>query len=140
MVTGVQARPTFIYADSHPGCVCDFSHGSSIRLPSSAECSWCRLSLRTLLTACDSPPDGLSGPPRLTESTTGSKGHRGLCDWRGPPPHGVNHPREKAAARVSCRSTVLGFFFFPAKVAVQQQQQQQHRVIKLLLPPGFPAD
>lgn len=136
MVTGVRARLTFIYADSHPGCVCDFRHGSSIRRPSSVDSLWCRLSLRALLTACDSPPDGLSGPPHLTEPTAGSKGHRGLCDWRGPPPRGVNHSREKSSCtcELSQQRAVFFFSFFP-----KAAPQQRHRVIKLLLPPGFPV-
>lgn len=65
--------------------------------PTSSGCLllWRHLSLRALLTACDTPPDGLSWPKHFAKPTAHSKGQGGLSDSCNYTPRGVNHPLEK---------------------------------------------
>lgn len=55
--------------EPHNGCVCDFRYGSSVCLPSDGCCLvlWSHLSRRALLTACETPPDGLSWPKHFAK-------------------------------------------------------------------------
>lgn len=112
------------------GYACDFRYGSSVYLPTCVGCLllWCHLSRWALLTACDTPPDGLSWPKHFAEPTAHSKGEGGLGDSCNYTPRGVNHPREKHRAaselllpsntttvfdfKWSCRNTLCCFCMF----------------------------
>lgn len=119
---------------AHGGYGCDFRYGSCVCLPTSGGCLllWHHLSRRALLTACDTPPDGLSWPEHFAEPTAHSKGQGGLGDSCNYTPRGVNHPREntvpwpsrcsratptqrsdfeRACAQASRCVCMLGFFF-----------------------------
>ncbi len=92
---------------AHSGHARDFKYGSSVHLPTSG-CLllWRYLSHRALLTACDTPPDGLSWPKHFGKPSTHSTGQGGLCDSCNYTPCGVNHPQENTEPQPRCCSWV----------------------------------
>lgn len=112
---------------------CDFRYGLNVYLPTSGSylLLWCHLSHWALLTACDTPPDGLLWPKHFAEPTAHSKGLRGRSDSCNYTTHSVNHSWENTELPPSCCSQVI-----PTQCLTSNVQVCTHHAVIACFPSG----